>query len=68
MFIDCEECAMRATSACDDCVVTFLLGDTPVDLSDSHTEAIHNLSEQGLVPRLRLVPTHKSEIGERQVS
>ena len=68
MFIDCEECAMRATSACDDCVVTFLLGDTPVDLSENHTEAIHNLSEQGLVPRLRLVPTDGRAIEERQVS
>jgi epoxyqueuosine reductase len=25
--IDCEECVMQATSACDDCVVTFLCGD-----------------------------------------
>jgi hypothetical protein len=24
--IDCDECVMQATSACDDCVVTFLCG------------------------------------------
>ena len=25
MLIDCDQCAMQHTSACDDCVVTFLL-------------------------------------------
>ena len=25
MLIDCQQCAMRDTSACDDCVVTFLV-------------------------------------------
>ena len=29
MLIDCEQCAMQGTSACDDCVVTFLLADGP---------------------------------------
>ncbi len=55
MLIDCDDCAMRGTSACDDCVVTFLVGDRPVDLTDAQAEAIHNLSEAGLVPDLRLI-------------
>lgn len=59
MLIDCEQCAMKDTSACDDCVVTFLLDDAPVDLSDPQTEAIANLAEQGLVPQLRLVPAER---------
>jgi hypothetical protein len=59
MLIDCEQCAMRDTSACDDCVVTFLLGDGPVDLTDDQTTAMGNLAEQGLVPRLRLVPAER---------
>jgi hypothetical protein len=60
MLIDCEQCAMEDTSACDDCVVTCLLGEQgPVDLSDSQAEAVTNLAEQGLVPRLRLVPAER---------
>ncbi len=59
MLIDCEQCAMLDTSACDECVVTCLLGAGPVDLSDSQTEAINNLADGGLVPRLRLVPAER---------
>ncbi len=68
MLIDCDQCAMRETSACDDCVVTVLLGERPVDLGDAHQEAIRHLSDQGLVPKLRLVPTERSDFGERRVS
>lgn len=56
MLIDCGQCEMEHTSACDDCVVTFLLGSAPVDLSDSESEAVRNLADAGLVPHLRLVP------------
>jgi hypothetical protein len=59
MLIDCEQCAMRDTSACDDCVVSCLLGEGPVDLSESHLEAVANLADQGLVPILRLVPAER---------
>ncbi|HEY7822547.1 MAG TPA: hypothetical protein VIG24_06935 [Acidimicrobiia bacterium] len=59
MLIDCEQCAMQDTSACDDCVVSCLLGGGPVDLSDSQVEAVSNLAEQGLVPELRLVPAER---------
>lgn len=50
---------MRDTSACDDCVVTCLLGGGPIDLSDSQAEAVANLADQGLVPVLRLVPAER---------
>jgi hypothetical protein len=59
MLIDCEQCAMRDTTACDDCVVTVLLSDCPVDLSDSQVTAVDNLAAAGLVPRLRLVPAER---------
>jgi hypothetical protein len=59
MQIDCEQCAMRDTSACDDCVVTFLLLEGPVDLDESEVSALANLAGEGLVPRLRLVPTER---------
>lgn len=56
MLIDCGQCEMQHTSACDDCVVSFLLGDAPVEMSDAETRAVNNLAEVGLLPRLRLVP------------
>ncbi len=59
MLIDCEQCAMLDTSACDECVVTCLLGAGPVDLSDSQAEAISNLADGGLVPHLRLIPAER---------
>jgi hypothetical protein len=59
MIIDCESCAMRHTSACEDCVVTFLLDEGPLDLDQSEVSALANLAENGLVPRLRLVPTER---------
>lgn len=59
MLIDCEQCAMRDTSACDDCVVTFLVGHHPVDLTDIQSEAVDNLAAGGLVPKLRLVPVER---------
>jgi len=59
MLIDCEQCAMRETSACDDCVVHCLLGDAPVEFSDDVTTALDNLAEEGLIPRLRLIPAER---------
>ena len=57
MLIDCDACAMQHTSACEDCVVTFLLdlAPGPVELEDGELAAIDRLAEVGLVPRLRLV-------------
>jgi hypothetical protein len=59
MLIDCDQCAMRDTSACDDCVVMVFLGEKPVDLSEAQTTAIDNLAAEGLVPRLRLLPAER---------
>lgn len=56
MRIDCDICAMRNTDACADCVVTHLLAAGPVELDDVETEALGNLADVGLVPRLRLLP------------
>ena len=59
MLIDCQQCAMRETSACDDCVVNCLLGEAPMELSAEVTTALGNLAEEGLVPSLRLVPAER---------
>ncbi|MDP3983594.1 MAG: hypothetical protein Q8Q52_01130 [Acidimicrobiia bacterium] len=59
MLIDCEMCAMKDTSACDDCVVSVLLQIGPVELSEEEVIALDNLADTGLVPKLRLVPTDR---------
>lgn len=59
MLIDCQQCAMLDTSACDDCVVTVLLGSGPVELDELEATAISSLADEGLVPRLRLVPAER---------
>ncbi len=59
MLIDCAQCAMQHTSACDDCVVSVLFQVGPVDLSEDEVAALDNLAENGLVPRLRLVPSNR---------
>jgi len=54
--IDCAECVMVGTAACDDCVVSFILNRQPGDavVVDADEErALRALGEHGLVPRLR---------------
>ncbi len=54
--VSCDECALADTSACDDCIVTFLL-DPPepqamvVDVAEAR--AVRLLQRAGLVPELR---------------
>ncbi len=54
MIIDCDGCAMRDL-ACDDCVVTFLLG-PPSGVGSAEATALAVLADEGLVPPLRMVP------------
>ncbi len=54
LHIDCGECAMR-NLACDDCVVSVLLGSPNQGLDDEEQRAIAVLADSGLVPPLRLV-------------
>ena len=54
MIIDCERCEMRDI-ACDDCVVTALLGAVPNDeLGGETATALRVLADGGLVPPLRM--------------
>ena len=56
MRIDCEECVMAGTDACDDCVVTFLVGRRPgqaVVIDATEQRAVRMLADAGLVPELR---------------
>ncbi len=54
--IDCDDCIMQHTSACADCVVTFICSREPgeavlVDVDE--LRALRQLSRAGLVPELR---------------
>jgi hypothetical protein len=56
LTIDCDCCSLQGTSACDDCVVTFLLGREPDDavvIDVDEARAMRMLERAGLVPTLR---------------
>lgn len=58
MLIDCDTCVMRATDACGDCVVTYLL-DRPegaVVFDVEEQRALRLLAESGLAPASRYRP------------
>ena len=60
LIVDCDTCVMRDL-ACQDCVVSVLLGTPPsVELDPFERRAIDVLAGAGLVPRLRLIPEEKS--------
>ena len=56
MLIDCDTCVMRATDACDDCVVTFISGREPGDalvIDVEEERVIRRFTHAGLLPDLR---------------
>jgi hypothetical protein len=56
LVIDCDECVLQHTSACGDCVVSFLCGveaGNPVVVDLAEARAIRMLDTAGLVPPLR---------------
>ena len=56
LTIDCGECTLEGTSACEDCVVTFLCGREPdeaVVIDVAEARAVRLLGQAGLVPSLR---------------
>jgi hypothetical protein len=55
-LIDCADCVMQHTAACDDCVVSFIVGREPgtaIVIDVEEARALRNLSGAGLVPELR---------------
>ncbi|MHB8246352.1 MAG: hypothetical protein ACYDGN_13565 [Acidimicrobiales bacterium] len=54
--ISCDECSLEATEACDDCVVSFLLGPPTAEavvVDVMEARAMRLLHQVGLVPELR---------------
>ncbi len=56
MIVDCDRCEVRGV-ACQDCVITVLLGALPggVELDGTEQLALDTLAEAGMLPRLQLV-------------
>ncbi|MGH3773629.1 MAG: hypothetical protein ACRDRW_19925 [Pseudonocardiaceae bacterium] len=63
MIVDCDRCEVRG-GACQDCVITVLLGAPPggVELDSTERQALDTLAEAGMVPRLRLVRPHQDRV------
>ena len=56
LVIDCDVCVMQHTSACDDCVVTFICSIEPrskVVIDVAEARALRLLKESGLLPGLQ---------------
>jgi hypothetical protein len=56
LTIDCDDCCMKGTSACDDCVVTFICSREPdqaVIFDVAEERAVRMVIKSGMVPRLR---------------
>ncbi len=60
MIVDCDRCQVRGL-ACQDCVITVLLGAPPSGLELDGTDrlALDTLAEAGMVPHLQLVDPHR---------
>ncbi len=70
MIIDCGSCVV-AGPACDDCVVSVLLGmpEGPIrSVADEHAQALGVLADSGLVPPLRLVPRTAAVVPKSEAS
>ncbi|MHB8439324.1 MAG: hypothetical protein ACYDD4_09205 [Acidimicrobiales bacterium] len=54
--ISCDDCSLQQTDACEDCLVSFVLGREPDDaviIDAGEQRALRMLAGAGLVPRLR---------------
>lgn len=56
LVVSCDTCVMKHSAACEDCLVTFMCGDTtesPVIFNLEEQRAVHLLAKAGMVPTLR---------------
>ena len=55
LSISCTDCVRRFTPDCEDCLVTFVLGDEPEELtlSPQLADAAGLLTSHGMIPRLK---------------
>ena len=55
LSISCHECVRRGTPDCSDCLVTFVLGETPDELvmTAKEVEVVQLFTAEGLLPTLK---------------
>lgn len=55
LSISCNDCIRKSTPDCDDCLVSFVLGETPDELvmSSEDAKVVELFSVQGMIPRLK---------------
>jgi len=53
--ISCNDCVRRGTPDCSDCLVSFVLGETPDELvmTSRDAEVVQLFTAQGMMPRLK---------------
>jgi hypothetical protein len=59
LTISCDECSQQGTTACEECVVSFICERQPTDaviIDAAEARAVRLLSRSGLVPPLRHQP------------
>ncbi len=56
--ISCADCVRQSTPDCADCLVSYVLGDTPDELvlTRRDAEVVELFNAEGLIPRLRYHP------------
>jgi len=61
LSISCTNCVRRNTPDCSDCLVTFVLGDTPDELvlTSEEADVVELFTTQGLVPTLKYRPVNQ---------
>lgn len=60
--ISCNDCVRRGTPDCADCLVTYVLGETPDELvmTAHDAEVVQLFTAQGMMPRLKF--QHRSVV------
>jgi hypothetical protein len=55
LSISCNDCVRRGTPDCEDCLVSFVLGETPDELvmTTRDAEVVQLFTSQGMMPRLK---------------
>jgi hypothetical protein len=53
--ISCDDCVRRGTPDCEDCLVSFVLGETPgqLEMTGDDAHVVELFCSQGMIPRLR---------------
>jgi hypothetical protein len=61
LSISCHDCVRRGTPDCADCLVTFVLGETPEELvlSEEDVDVVELLTAEGMLPTLKFNPVKR---------